>query len=291
MDDRRSPYRKLDLELISSFLNGRVVSSSERIKTGKANTNYKLVLSDGQTVVFRLYSPNGINSPAREARIARLIAGRVPIPAILDYGDDWAMFEFVPGVTLESATECIGAAAEALTHLFAIKFDTGGWIQPDGSVTPFDFGDDYVGSILEKPEITRWVDRGLAQTVKAVLRRESGRLSEIRDQHVLVHGDFNPTNILVESGRVSAIVDWEWAHVGVPYMDIGNLLRNIDPQFHGVVHSGLQAGGFDVPGDWKERAALVDIGSHFELLTSGLSDDFKRSRVRLIQEFVRMFGG
>lgn len=38
---------------------------------------------------------------------------------------------------------------------------------------------------------------------------------------VLVHGDFRPANVLVEGGRLSAVLDWELAHVGDPYEDLG----------------------------------------------------------------------
>lgn len=37
----------------------------------------------------------------------------------------------------------------------------------------------------------------------------------------VVHGDFNPANFLYENGRVTAIVDWENAHIGDPREDLG----------------------------------------------------------------------
>ena len=42
-----------------------------------------------------------------------------------------------------------------------------------------------------------------------------------------MHSDFNPKNILVDpaSGAVTAVLDWEYAHAGSPYADLGNLLR------------------------------------------------------------------
>ncbi len=47
------------------------------------------------------------------------------------------------------------------------------------------------------------------------------------NRRVLVHSDFNPKNILVdtESGDVTGILDWEFAHAGSPYADLGNLTR------------------------------------------------------------------
>jgi aminoglycoside phosphotransferase (APT) family kinase protein len=37
----------------------------------------------------------------------------------------------------------------------------------------------------------------------------------------VVHGDFNPANFLYENGRVTALIDWENAHIGDPREDLG----------------------------------------------------------------------
>lgn len=37
---------------------------------------------------------------------------------------------------------------------------------------------------------------------------------------VIVHGDFGPQNVLIEDGRISALLDWEFAHVGRPIEDL-----------------------------------------------------------------------
>ena len=43
----------------------------------------------------------------------------------------------------------------------------------------------------------------------------------------LVHSDFNPKNLLVDPGSlaVTGLLDWEYAHAGHPFTDLGNLLR------------------------------------------------------------------
>lgn len=38
---------------------------------------------------------------------------------------------------------------------------------------------------------------------------------------VLVHGDFRPANLLVDNGRTTALLDWEFAHAGDPAEDLG----------------------------------------------------------------------
>jgi aminoglycoside phosphotransferase (APT) family kinase protein len=44
---------------------------------------------------------------------------------------------------------------------------------------------------------------------------------------VLVHGDFNPKNILVDprEGTFTGLVDWEYAHAGSLHTDLGNFTR------------------------------------------------------------------
>ena len=47
------------------------------------------------------------------------------------------------------------------------------------------------------------------------------------DRTCLVHSDLNPKNVLVDPDTLAltAVVDWEFAHAGHPWTDVGNLLR------------------------------------------------------------------
>ncbi|MDO3402753.1 phosphotransferase family protein [Mycolicibacterium neoaurum] len=50
----------------------------------------------------------------------------------------------------------------------------------------------------------------------------------------LVHGDFRPANILVEDGRISALLDWELARLGDPHDDLGWYTCSIYRREHSV---------------------------------------------------------
>ena len=123
------------------------------------------------------------------------------------------------------------------------------------------------------------------------MRSEKQRLAEVDADTSLVHGDFNPTNILIRGGAVSGVLDWEYCHVGTPYMDIGNLLRHTAAKYHGLIKSGLQAAGVYLPKDWRKQAELADLTSHLEFLTSTRSDAFKRQCVGRIKRFLRASQG
>ncbi|MBC9882159.1 phosphotransferase family protein [Bradyrhizobium sp. INPA01-394B] len=45
----------------------------------------------------------------------------------------------------------------------------------------------------------------------------------------LVHGDFQPGNILYENERANAVIDWELASIGAQGLDVGWLLMMLDP--------------------------------------------------------------
>ncbi len=99
---------------------------------------------------------------------------------------------------------------------------------------------------------------GLRQAVLAASQRlamgDSGPAT-------LVHGDLNGKNLLIDpnTGRLRAVLDWEFAHAGDWAEDVGNLLRSAD---HGV-----GGGGAGVASWTAFRRGLVDA------LHAGLYED------------------
>lgn len=51
-------------------------------------------------------------------------------------------------------------------------------------------------------------------------------------QTVLVHADFKPGNILLDGDRVSALLDWELAHLGDPLEDLGWVTQPLRTREH-----------------------------------------------------------
>lgn len=288
--NRRYEFRGFDESLLDGFLGDLSIIGYERISTGKANTNFRLELIDGRVVIFRIFSEKSPSSPAREKHLVSMLGDSVPVPKMLDHGFDWAVYEFVEGDLLASCPEHSQAAARVVARMAEVKLDTVGWITESGEIQTFDFGGDYFGMMLSKKEIVDALGADQLSALQHVLSDEQGRLDEINADISLVHGDFNPTNILIQNGEVSAVLDWEWGHAGTPYMDIGNLRRNVDEKYHDSIGQGLVEGGFELPADWQKRVALIDLGSHLEFLSSSHSDHFKRTRVQSIDSFISMIG-
>lgn len=84
----------------------------------------------------------------------------------------------------------------------------------------------------------------------------------------LVHSDLNPKNLILdpETLSVRAVVDWEFAHAGSPYADLGNLLRfdRQEAYVAGVLEGYVSARGGS-PADALDLARSADLVALVEL--------------------------
>ena len=87
---------------------------------------------------------------------------------------------------------------------------------------------------------------------------ELGETAPRSERTVLVHADFKPGNLLLENGQVTALLDWELAHLGDPLEDLG------------WVTQPLRAREHTIPDVWEPedlvahyaRAAGVEVDPH-----------------------------
>ena len=73
--------------------------------------------------------------------------------------------------------------------------------------------------------LTHWSDD--ERTGLAEVAEEAQRLLDTVERRCLVHSDLNPKNWLVDPAtlEITALLDWEFAHAGHPFTDLGNALR------------------------------------------------------------------
>ena len=90
--DRRNSHQPFDRSLIEEFRQSWELLSAQLLSVGRSNTNYKLLLNDGQRCVLRLYSHG---DPQREAYVMGLVDGLVPVPQELHRGENLSVFSFI----------------------------------------------------------------------------------------------------------------------------------------------------------------------------------------------------
>ena len=197
----------------------------------------------GERVVLRIYppgDPRGPEAPDVDAAVLRLVRGLLPVPDVVEVRrEDAATGE--PGLLVTS-----WMPGERGDEVLA-RLDEEGWGRLGRSwghaaatlagmpmLRPGVFVDAGLAvSALPGTDLAEWIETRL--TAWSV--RDRARLVEVAEpaqdlldgvtRTCLVHSDLNPKNVLVDpaSLELTAIVDWEFAHAGHPWTDVGNLVR------------------------------------------------------------------
>jgi len=257
---------------------------------GLANTNIDVRLAGPpRRVVLRLFQRDPAQA-RKEVALASLLTGRAAAPAVLRFtdadpatGHPCAVMEWRPGVRLETLTPTRSrgeAVGRALAAIHAVDFPAYGFFGADLVVRePVDLGRSRLLGylrlqLLEGPGAAR-LGGDLAARLYSWVEAHGHLLETWLTRPCLVHGDFGGSNILIEAGRVSAVVDWEFAFSGSPATDFGNLLRApMDtPEFASGAAAGYtEAGGF-LPADWRRVAGIADLYSWVDFLGRPAPDE------------------
>lgn len=233
-----------------------------------------LAEAGGERTVVRIYAERGARRGSEavdiDAAVLRLVRGLLPVPEVLEVRrpDPAAgtpgllVTSFLPGErldlllpTLDDADrKAVGAHLGAvLARLAQMPFLRPG-VFVDGELhiepLPPDLVDlvAFVESQRSGTALEKWTAEDYAALV--AVAEHGQELLDLVDRTCLVHSDFNPKNLLVDSDtlQVTGLLDWEFAYAGGPGADLGNLLRfERDPAFVDAVLEGYTLGldGFD----------------------------------------------
>ncbi len=197
----------------------------------------------GERAVVRIYPPGddrGAEAPEIDAALLRLVRGLLPVPGVVDVRrEDPAAAQ--PGLLVTSWMP--GERGDVL----GAGLDDDGWARFGRSLGhaaatlagmpvlrpgPFVDGGLSIGRFPE-PDLPAWVEARLEawptadRSRLADLARDAQDVLDGMDRTCVVHSDLNPKNVLVDpvSLELTAVLDWEFAHAGHPWTDVGNLLR------------------------------------------------------------------
>jgi aminoglycoside phosphotransferase (APT) family kinase protein len=101
----------------------------------------------------------------------------------------------------------------------------------------------------------------------------------------LVHSDFNPKNLLVDpaTARITGLIDWEFAHAGSPYTDLGNLFRFCaDPVLAGAVLGVVRGSGLELGEPLVDLGRAADLWALLELAARRDTNEITRAAHDLV---------
>ncbi|GGB55343.1 hypothetical protein GCM10011505_40400 [Tistrella bauzanensis] len=285
---------------------------------GLANTCLRLDFADGRApAVLRIHQRDPGAAPREAALHRHALSLGLPVPAVLleipasiGLGGPALLLDHVAGTrgdVVLAAMDDAGAAAVGqqlgglLARLHAVHPGPVGLLGPDLRVaTPFSDADAGLAGFIDRC-ITH--GRGaarlgpvLADRLCAMIATEARRQQPPDHPPSLVHGDMDPTNLLIgDDGRITAILDWEFALSASPYVDLGHLLRpplGDRPGFAAALAQGYRQAGGRLPEDWSIKARLVDLTAWAEFLDRpSISDGLHRSARQHIARTITIIAG
>ena len=243
----------------------------------------------GERSVVRIYagsSHRGENAHDVDAALLRLVRGLVPVPEVLEVrrADPAAglpallVTSFLPGVRADLLLPELGNAqlAELGARLGRILADLAG--MPMLKAGPFVDGDLTIGSFApdvdglpafvagHEEALSHWSPVALEGLREVAVDAQA--LLDTVGRFCLVHSDVNPKNLLVDPHtlEVTGLLDWEFAHAGHPYTDLGNLLRfDRQPAFVEAVLDAYVARHGGAPSEALDLARAADLWALIDL--------------------------
>lgn len=251
-----------------------------------------LARSAGERSVVRIYAGRGAtrgpNAAEVDAAVLRLVRGLLPVPEVLEvrradesagtpallvtsWMDGTRLDEVLPAADdalAEAIGNNLGAILARLAQMPMLR--PGMFLDGELRIGPWPPGADdlpeWVATCGRSGPLSAW-----AADDRAALGELAEKAQEIvdrTDRACLVHSDFNAKNVLVDpsTGEVTGLLDWEFAHAGSPFADIGNLLRfERRPVFERAVRATYSELVVDAPDDLLDRARAADLFAVVEL--------------------------
>jgi aminoglycoside phosphotransferase (APT) family kinase protein len=286
--DRLWQHRRVDL---FGGADAGVLPEMAPLQGGHSGETFLAQLA-GERSVVRIYGARGATRGPEaaevDAAVLRLVRGLLPVPDVLEVrrADPSAgtpallVTSYLPGTRLD---EVLPASDEAMAATIGRNLGLIlARLAQMPMLSPGMFADRELHIVPMPPEaesLQSWVERCSESSSLAMwdptdaerlakVAERAQELLDLTDRACLVHSDFNPKNVLVdpETGEVTGLVDWEFAHSGSPFADLGNLLRfERDPVFVQAVLSTYGERVADAPDDLLDRARAADLYALVEL--------------------------
>jgi aminoglycoside phosphotransferase (APT) family kinase protein len=261
----------------------------------------------GERAVVRIYAGRSLQrGPAAsetDAAVLGWLAGLLPVPRVLEVrrGDPDAdlpallVTSHLPGVLLEDLLPTLDDDGLALVgrelgillgRLAHVALPRPGLFHDRG------LGIDPMPEPLS--DLPRWVDFHAAaldwtapdlDSLRSVADNAQALLDEVT-RICLVHSDLNPKNLLVDPDTlaVTGLLDWEFAHAGSPYADLGNLLRfDRQPAFADAVLEAREGFVPDPRPDALDLARAADLFALVDLAGRADENPVVRSAADLLR--------
>ncbi len=267
---------------------GQKLISHQLIEGGCANLNIKINLEGVENpFILRVYLWDK-EAAFREKNLSILLKNTLPLPTFYFIGNidhyTFALTEFIRGIPLRDLLlsdlphdrgAIMFDIGVLLSQIHKNTFPTAGFFDKNLAIIPPKNSDDlstFARECLDKNNVLAVLDQQTILSIKTCLNT-FGHLFPDKNENCLVHGDFDPANILVDqtdhTWKVKGILDWEFSFSGSPLWDVANMLRysaQMPPDFEDSFIRGLTCNGKSLPENWHSTIHLLNLVSLLDIL-------------------------
>lgn len=313
--ERSVPFYTMDLNTVSALFrqfdpNLRIASFTP-LSEGKRTTNYRVDTSADHSFILRIF-PAGDSSWLKEAGLRALVSDRVPMQRLhhleqhsnlLD-GRTFAIYDFAEGATLLELwrkgfvpePSLMGEIGSALGQIHRHRYDRIGFLNERLEIAEELAPADTWYDLFLNRHARKRLGGDVAEQIERVVQDNKAELHEMDRAAALTHGDFRPTNLIIQQGRVSSIIDWEFAMAGHPIADIAQFFRyenQFSPRLKEAFIDAYQdISGNKLPEQWEQIGGLRDMVNLLQMI--GTEDeqpvkheDVKRLILRQLHQYRR----
>ncbi len=284
----------LSPEVLQTICTAHGLGKIERLEQpAQGNINRCFLVNDAYVLRFDVLDWGGANRYAGE-KWAYDILGKTDVPVsrviALDTSKSLVPYDYLILTKMAGETISTSAAELPFADRYAIGYSAGQYLatmhnhpfpqfgllynilagkpQPDWSAYVADHFRYYQGQVQSLGLLSADVHA----RIDALLVRMQPLLAAVR-QGVFIHGDYHFRNLLQQDGKLSAVLDFDWAASGDPSWDF-----RIDHQIETEVPDSREAfyAGYisrrALPDGHRERVSLYRIGLYLDFLEMAAGD-------------------
>jgi aminoglycoside phosphotransferase (APT) family kinase protein len=242
--------------LADALARGARVTRVHRLVGGGSADAYDVTLDQAPgRVVVKVFRDGDDTAPQEwsHLQLAQRVTMPVPEPIAADLESTWfgrpaivmSRLTGRPDVAPNDVDTWIGSLARALTELHE---------------TPLDGAH---GALTRPPRAESWRpppghhDSLTSRAVNAV----TAHLPSLTADHVFTHGDFNPSNVLWDGGRITGVVDWSAARLDTRWSELAYCRDAVCLLLGPDVADRLADAYSDIVGHASDELAVYDLMS------------------------------
>jgi aminoglycoside phosphotransferase (APT) family kinase protein len=289
-----TPDAVLTPETLQAICTAHGLGTIERLtQPEQGNINRCLIVNDAYVLRFDVLDWGGQNRYVGEKWACDLLRETdVPVPQVLALDTskrlvpyDYLIMTKMPGQPISTSAaaltpeqrQAIGyAAGQYLATMHSHTFDQFGLLYHLVAGTP---NPDWAAYVADHYRYYRGQVQALSILSDEVFARLDALLLRMKPlfdavrQGVLIHGDYHFLNLLQQDGKLSAVLDFDWASSGDPSWDfrIDDAIEEELPGSRDAFYAGYTSRRPLPDGHW-ERVAFYRIGLYLDLLEMAAHD-------------------